>query len=181
LFTRLTTLASVDILVYMLQQLDQIGQATDTIFFNAIGSCNMKTARLQMRLFACLLLVGTTIIAVGFTLPNANRDFGKTLNATQMASTLGGGFTCPDKDCDTTVTGCPGGDTCDGYDDLTMCWNCKSDNGEQCGQWQQSWGWMCVQTTADCNDVKGSCAAGSCEMYMNDPTDDDSCGTRPDC
>ena len=140
----------------------------------------MKTQR--HKIFGCLLLIGAIVVSVGFALADANAGFGKTITTSQMANMFGGGFACPDKDCDTQGTSCPGGDTCDGSDDLSNCYTCANTNGMKCGNWQQSWGWMCVDTTKDCKTgVLGSCSQNVCGPYTSGPNDGDSCGTRQDC
>ena len=140
----------------------------------------MKTQR--HKIFGCVLLIGAIVVSFGVALPGANADFGKTLTTATMARMFGGGYGCPDKDCDTTSGSCPGGNTCVDNRDISNCYNCKSGNGEACGALQQSWGWMCVDTTEDCKSgTLGSCGASVCGPYTGGPNDGDSCGTRPDC
>ena len=140
----------------------------------------MKMKRNKM--FGCLLLIGAIAISVGFALPNANADFGETITTAQMASMFGGGYVCPDKDCDTNSGGCPGGNTCESSS-ISDCYRCKSGNGKVCGNWQQSWGWMCVQRNPEsCNDgTLGNCIAGACGPFISHLGSTPDCGTRPDC
>ncbi|MBC8481453.1 MAG: hypothetical protein H8D47_02155 [Planctomycetes bacterium] len=138
----------------------------------------------KYKIFGCLLLIGAITVSFGITLADADAGFGKTITTAKMANMFGGGFVCPDKDCDTESGSCPGGDT--GCPDMRTndCYDCKSGNGKICGDSQPEWGWMCVpRDPEDCNDGSvRSCCDGVCEMFNahGDPPIG-SCGTRPDC
>lgn len=141
----------------------------------------MKTQK--YKIFGCLLLIGAIVVSLGVALADANAGFGETITTAQMANMFGGGFVCPDKDCDTTSGSCPGGNTCDEGGSISDCYDCKSGNGEICGNWQQSWGWMCVQKTPEsCNDGSlGNCVWGVCGPFISHLGPTPNCGTRPDC
>ena len=125
----------------------------------------------------CVVLAVTLAVSHVAITPQA---IGETITASQMANMFGGGFACPDKDCDTQVAGCPGGSTCEPEQTDGYCRQCLTGNGTVCGQWQQSWGWMCVNGTEGCNSSKGICVQGFCDPRANnEPTPD--CATKPDC
>ncbi len=108
-------------------------------------------------------------------------DIGETITTAQMANMFGGA--CPDKDCDTDSGSCPGGNTCDAGDSIDDCYSCKSGNGEICGDWQQSWGVMCVQKTPEsCKSGSlGNCILAVCGPFISHEGSPPDCGTRPDC
>ena len=130
---------------------------------------------------AVLLLIGVIAISVGFGLPNACVDFGENLKTAQMERMYGGGFACPDRDCETSGSGCPEHSNCNGRE-LGGCNSCSGSAGNECGDWQQSWGWMCVDTTQDCGGgQQGYCSMGSCVTGTGGEPPFTTCGTAPDC
>ena len=140
----------------------------------------------RYKIFGCLLLIGAIVVSVGVALPDANADFGQTITTAQMANMFGGGFVrCGDTDCDTTSGACPGGSTCHPDDNDCICRACLTTTGQCCGSPNNWPGWMCEDTTASCNSVKGNCIktggeAAVCERYASPATPPD-CAERPDC
>lgn len=135
----------------------------------------------KYKILGCLLLIGAIVVSLGVALADANAGFGETITTAQMASMFGGGWQCPDKDCDTTSGSCPGDHTDCSGGSINDCYNCKSGNGKVCGAEQQEWGWMCVDGTESCNESRGSCNNGLCEDFTGSLPPDADCGTRPDC
>jgi hypothetical protein len=74
------------------------------------------------KLFLAVLIVG--VIGLSF-IRQLSADASPLLSESQMATMLGGGFECPDKDCDTAATACPGGNTCAGIE-ARKCYTCSS-------------------------------------------------------
>jgi hypothetical protein len=137
----------------------------------------------KYRILGCLLLIGAIAVSSEVILMDANAGFGKTITTAQMANMFGGGWVCAgDTDCDVTWGGCPGGSTdCSGQS-VNPCYNCLSGTGKACGAANPWPGWQCVDTTASCNGVLGSCSNGLCEQYTGpDNPPPPSCGTRPNC
>jgi len=124
----------------------------------------MKTQK--HKIFGCLLLIGAIVVSVGFALPETNAGFGETITTAQMANMFGGGFTCPQNDCEGQATGCPESTSCEGYAIGHECTVCLDQTKlEQCGAMKSQWGLMCTSDdnhNCTTSGVKGACALGGC-------------------
>ena len=122
-------------------------------------------------LFTLIVLLASLSITLASQPIDAN--IGRNLSESEMASMLGGGFQCPDKDCDTSGPSCPD-NSCGDVFNLQACYDCSGEDKKVCGDWQQSWGWLCKNNVKTCAGLSaiGTCTQGLCDTLQGAGTGD---------